>query len=177
MPVFKKLRDDIDHLGNVMCCPRSYLRPLVSESVEIFPEILNIWSREFVDADVLFRRLVDDAVVNIGQVKYVRQFIALIFQIPTQNIAENERPEIADVRKIPDGGPADVHADLVVVKRMKLFDSSSQCVEKLKHIFGAGSGIDRIPTNNSLNNTPTEPKLARLPLLILNVRKNADRLN
>ena len=63
-----------------------------------------------------FARLVDDPIVNVGQIKNVRQFIAFKLQIPPQNIAKNERPKVADVSKIPNRRSANIHPDFVVLE-------------------------------------------------------------
>ena len=89
--------------------------------------------REFVDRDLLFRRFVDDAVVNVGKVENVRKFITFVFEVPPQNVAEDEGSKVADVGKIPDGGPAYVHPHDAFFKRMELLDGVRQRVVKLEH--------------------------------------------
>src|SRR6187431_1421069 len=42
LSVLDQLRDDIDHLRNMMRRPRRYLGPLVAKGVKIFPKILYI---------------------------------------------------------------------------------------------------------------------------------------
>jgi hypothetical protein len=124
VPVLKQLRNNVDHLRDMMRRPRRHLRPLIAESVEIFPKILNVRCGKFIDADPACRRFVDNAVINIGQVKDVRYLIPFEFQIPPQNVAENERAKVANMGKIPDRRPADIHPHFAFLKRVKFFDLS-----------------------------------------------------
>jgi len=130
--VGEQRRDDVDHLGNMLGRPRHDLRPLVAKRVKILEKILRIRLSEFVNADIPRRRLVDDPVVDIGQVHHVRQLVALELQIPPQNVAKNESPKIADMGKIPDRRPADVHADLARFERLKFLDLSRKCVIEME---------------------------------------------
>ena len=64
------------------------------------------------------------AIIDVGQVKDMRQLIAFVSEITPQNIPEQKRSKIPDVREIPDRWPADIHAHTVIFKRMKFLDLS-----------------------------------------------------
>lgn len=51
----------------------------------------------------------DDFVVHVGQVHDVEQFIAAPFQMPPQDVHEDERAEVADVGEVIDRRPTGVH--------------------------------------------------------------------
>ncbi len=92
--------------------PRSNFRSLKSERVKIFPKRFDKRLGEFVNRLSGFFRFVDNAVVNVGQIKNVRQIVAFEFQVTPQNVAERERAEIADVRETPNRRTANVKANL-----------------------------------------------------------------
>ncbi len=108
----------------MMSRTRRHLGTLHAESVEIFPKSLDKRSGKIVNADILFCRLVYNAVVNVGQIKNVRYIVASELQIAPQNIAKNKRPKIADMSKIPNRGPADIHSDFASLDRLKFLDGT-----------------------------------------------------
>src|SRR6202044_2349622 len=71
----------------------------------------------FPDTDPGFRRLLDDAIVHIGQVHHLHHPQAARKQESAQNILKYERPKIPDMGEIVDRGPAGVDANLARVQR------------------------------------------------------------
>src|SRR5215203_886401 len=116
---------------------RRHLRPLHAESVEVFPERLDIGLGEIVDADVSLCGFVNDAVVDIRQVEDVGYFETFEFQVAPQNVAEDERAKVSDMRKIPNRRAADIHPDMALFHRVKFLDLSGKRVEKSEHSFRA----------------------------------------
>src|SRR5688572_19304895 len=164
LSVLDQLRDDIDHLRNMMRRPRRYFWPLVAKCVKIFPKILYIRRRKFIDAHALLRRLINDPVVDVCQIKNVRDFVTLELQITTQDVAKNERPEIADVRKIPNGRPADIHPHFAFFLRVKFFLLTRQCIKESEHILKLSAinyQLSAIWENSAGSDTSPSTKLAR----------------
>src|SRR5438309_1085813 len=124
MAVFQEFLNNIYHLGDMLRRPRCDLGPLVAEGVKIFPEVLDIRRRKFIDRDISCRGLLYDPVINICQVKNMEKLITLELQIAPQNVAENKGAEIADMREIPDGRPTNVHSYLTGFNRLKFLDLS-----------------------------------------------------
>src|SRR5438045_4082863 len=102
--------------------PRSNVRTFITQRIEIFPEILNIRLGKFIDRNAARVRLVDDPIVNVRQIKDVRQLVTLELQIPPQNVTKNERSKVADMREIPNRRPAHIHPDLVVAQSLEFLD-------------------------------------------------------
>src|SRR5687767_8112367 len=122
--VFDELRDDLDHLRNVFGGARCDLWAFHSERVEVFPKITNIRCGKIIDRHSHFFRFVYYSVVNVRQVKNVRHAVSFVFQIPPQDVAENESTEIADMSEIPHRWAADVHPHLAGFQRFEGFHLS-----------------------------------------------------
>jgi hypothetical protein len=67
---------------------------------------VNSRSGGFVFADTL-----DDFVLHVGDVHDVCDGVALEFEGAADEVAEDERAPVADVREVIDGRPAAIHAD------------------------------------------------------------------
>jgi hypothetical protein len=78
-------------------------------------------------------RFVDDAVVDISEIENVSDLEPLELEVSPQNVAENERSEIADVGKVPHRRPADIKADLVGLDRAEFLYLSRKRVKKSQH--------------------------------------------
>ncbi len=120
--VCEQRRDDLDHFGDVMRRTRHHLGTFVAESVKILEKVLRVRCRKLVDRDRTGSGLVDDPVVDVGQVHHVGEVVALESQVPPQDVAEYEGAKIPDVSKIPNRRAADVHPDLAVLDRLKILD-------------------------------------------------------
>lgn len=81
MTAVEQPRDDLDHFSDMLGRPGRNLGPLVAECVKIFPKILDKGRGKFVDAYILFGSLIDNPVIDIGQIKDVRQIVAFEFEI------------------------------------------------------------------------------------------------
>jgi hypothetical protein len=112
---------------------RRDLRPFHSELIKVFPEGIDVRLREFIDTYPAVCGLVDYPVVNIGEIENVGHFVAFIFQVSTQNVAENERTEVSNVRKIPNGRAANVHLHAAVFHRNKFLDAARERVKETEH--------------------------------------------
>src|SRR5262245_35255883 len=97
--------------------PRRHLRSLIPKGIKIFPKILNVWGGEFVNTDPFFRGLIDNAIVDVREVENVYYLVTLVLQVTAHNVVKDKRPKISDMCIIPNGWPANVHADRVTVER------------------------------------------------------------
>lgn len=86
-------------------------RGLDAEGFAIFEEGLHEFFGVIADADVLGGGVGDDAVIDVGEVHYVREAVAAEFEEAAENVLEDEGAVVADVGVIVDGGPASVHGD------------------------------------------------------------------
>src|SRR5205807_8516341 len=72
------------------------------------------------DADAALGGVADDPVLDVGDVDHVRQAIAAEAEVPPEQVVEEEGPEVADVREVPDGWAAGVEADVPGLERFEL---------------------------------------------------------
>jgi hypothetical protein len=69
----------------------------------------------------------------------VHDGVAFEFKVTSNEVAENERAPVADVREVIDGRPAAIHADLFAggIKWREILDGARQCVEQFQTHFDA----------------------------------------
>src|SRR5512134_2463145 len=76
----------------------------------------------------------DDLVFDVGQVHHELDLEALPLEVAVQQIVENERAVVADVRRAVDSRAACVDTDALFEERLKILDLACQCVEEAKHV-------------------------------------------
>ena len=64
------------------------------------------------DRRLSVHRLVEDAVVDVGEIHDVRHPVAGDLQVPAKQVVEKESAQVSNVRKVPHCRPAGVHADV-----------------------------------------------------------------
>ena len=111
---------------------RGVLRTAAAERVEVFEKFRLVSGRVFLARAAGLADALDDFVLHIRDVHHVGEDVTLEFQIAPDQVGEDERPEIADVREVVHRRPAAVHADLFAgrVERRKFLHRTSQRVEK-----------------------------------------------
>ena len=65
--------------------------------------------------------LIDDLIINIGEVLYKLNLIATVFQIPAQDIKNNERTCVADMEEVIHRRAAGIHLYFSRLNRNKFF--------------------------------------------------------
>src|SRR4026209_1354578 len=71
---------------------------------------------------------VDRLVVHVSEVHDVEHLIPALFQPAPQQVLEEKRPEISDMRVVIDGGAAGVERDLAGLERLEGLDLATQRV-------------------------------------------------
>ena len=90
---------------------------------------------KFAQRDALGQRLADCFVVHISDVARVHHLDAIDFEHAAQHILNQEGPEIADVRRPVNGGPAAVEPEaLPRLRRQRLNGAAARVVEMDRHV-------------------------------------------
>src|SRR5205823_12851437 len=66
--------------------------------------------------------LLDDPVLDVGEIHDLRDPIAVLQQHATEQVLEKKRAEVANVGEVVDRRPAGVHADVARLEGMELLD-------------------------------------------------------
>ena len=85
----------------------------------------------FLHGGALLLALLDELVIDIGDVGDIDDLVAAVFQIAAQGIEHDQRAGVADVDIVVNGGAADVDAVFAGHLRHKLFLLAGQGVENL----------------------------------------------
>src|ERR1700732_412016 len=104
------------------------LGPLDPQRIEILEKRLDVFLVELVDRLPMLGRLLDDAVLDIGQVHHLGHAVSQREQLPPKQVFEEEGPEVADVRIVVDGRTARIHPDVAHFDRLELFHLATQGV-------------------------------------------------
>ena len=83
----------------------------------------------FLHGGALLLALLDELIINIGDVGDIDDLVAAVFQIAAQGIEHDQRAGIADVDIVVNGGAADIDAVFAGHLRHKLFLLAGQGVE------------------------------------------------
>src|ERR1051325_4897613 len=124
MTGLEQFLDQVHHFGNVTRGARNDVGTFATERVEVFPQRLNVDRGVVVDTQAGFLRLGDDAVFNVSDVHYVRDFEAFVFQVAAQDVGGDGAAEVADVAVIPDSRAAVIEPDLTFARGPKFFDAT-----------------------------------------------------
>ena len=92
-------------------------------------------------AATLFGRPLDDVVVDVGDVGDVADLDATPLEVAAQDVVDQQRPPVADMGDVVDGGPADVHRDLARLARFEVDDTPEGSVMQAQHV-GYGNSRD-----------------------------------
>jgi hypothetical protein len=85
-------------------------------------------------ADALFLRLQDGFVLDIGERYEAGYVVAEVFEVPLQDVFEEKRAVVADVRPLVRGGAAGVHFDVGRLQWLEGFSFKRQVVMEAKHV-------------------------------------------
>ena len=89
---------------------------------------MRIFRRVLLHADAVAGGVADDLVVDVGDVHDVADVVSGLEKKAVEKIDGDECAEIADVAVVVDGGSAGVHADVVVVDGVEVFDLGGERV-------------------------------------------------
>ena len=97
---------EFDHLGDEVRRARIVLRTLDAQELAILVEHLDHGIRELADGLLLLGRALDDPVVDVGEVHHLLDAPSAQPQHAPQQVLEEERAEVAEVRRVVDRGTA-----------------------------------------------------------------------
>src|SRR5207249_5965887 len=93
------------------------LRPCDSQGVEVFEERLDVRLGEFVNRDLFVGCLLDDPVLDVGQIHHLGYLIFVLDEDTAQQILEEETSEVPNVGVVVDRRPAGIHPHLAGSQR------------------------------------------------------------
>ena len=139
--------DHLDHLRHVIRRRGKVLRTLHAQRAEILEERVLKFLREVREPHAELPAAADRLVVHIGEIHHALHVEAARFEMPLQQILEDIRAKIPDVREVIDRRPAGVelHAFPRGIERAELFQFAGVGVEKSRRhepatVAAAGNG-------------------------------------
>ena len=87
---------------------------------------------QLVERAALGREVADDPIVNVGDVHHPRHPVARPAQVAADQVAREERAEVADVRRAVDGRPAGVHAHMAGLERREFLELAAEGVGEMQ---------------------------------------------
>jgi hypothetical protein len=105
-----------------------HVRLADAELVEVVEEVVDERLRVVVQRHALAQRAADRLVVHVGEVHHELHLVAAELQVAAQEVREEERPHVADVRRGVHRGAAGVHPDLAGLQGDELFFAARQGV-------------------------------------------------
>jgi len=143
--------DDAGHRAQVLFVggPRALLHRLETEGRGVLEERGNPLVGVLAQRHARFLGAVDGAIVHVGEVHHLAHVPPhVVAQGPPQDVAADERPEVADVRPVVDRRAAGVHPDGSAVRRRELVLSAAEGVVKA-HTHQ--SGVRRLPAPREIS--------------------------
>ena len=120
--------------ANVLRGARRVVRLPAVQRLQVLEERRFVFAGEFAQRRLRFADALDDLVVHVRDVHHVRDLEAFEFEVAPDEVAEDERAPVADVREVIDRRPAAIHADLLAgrIERDELLHRARQCVEQFQ---------------------------------------------
>src|SRR6202011_74761 len=132
--------DQDDHLLHVLGGAGIELDRLSPQRLEVLEEGLLEGPGQLLDGQAGRRRLLDDPVVHVGDVHHLPDLVAAHPDVAAKQVVDQKGTGVADVRVVPDGGPAGVHAHLARFQRTELLLAlPERVVQPQGHGFGSSS--------------------------------------
>ena len=111
--------DERDHFGDIVRRPRIVLRALDAKIFPVPVEDLDHGLGELANLLLLLGRALDDLVVDVGEVHHLLDAPSPQAQHAPQQVLEEERAEVAEVRRVVDRGAARVEPHGAAVRRAR----------------------------------------------------------
>ena len=128
MAVGGEALDERDHVADVIGGFDDVLGALEAQGGSVVEEGLDEDGGEFTDGFTGGGGLLDDAVVDIGEIHDVVQAVTPVAQPAAEDVLEGKGAQIADMSEIPDGGAAGVHADGDAIEGREVLDALGEGV-------------------------------------------------
>ena len=107
-----------------------YGRLADAEALRIDVVFLDIAVRDDVEVHALFVCLVDDLVVDVGEVLHELHLVAAVLKVAAQQVEHDERARVADVEVVVHGRAAGIHFDLARGDRNEFLLLAGQGIEQ-----------------------------------------------
>src|SRR5690606_20045288 len=104
--------DEGDHLGDVVGGVRRVVGTLHPDGVHRLPPDLLVVLRDLGPRPALASRPIQDLVVDVGDVRHVRDVVSGPLQIPSKHVEHQGEASVTEVGRPVDRGPAHVHRHL-----------------------------------------------------------------
>ena len=134
MAAVDELLDELDHLGDLLGGARSHIGVLHVHGVHVVKEGLRIFCGNLSCASAFFVGLLDDLVINVGDVGDELHVEAAPGEVAADDVEADKRTGVADMDVVVHGGTAHVHADLPVLERLERHLLAKFGVVDLKHL-------------------------------------------
>ena len=112
MTIVYDLLDQIDHVNHVAGRTRLICRRLNAQRIVSLSEFTLVNVRTFPPLLTGGRSLIENLVVNIGDIAHERDLVAQTLKPATHHVKRDSRTNMADMRRALHGGATHVHADL-----------------------------------------------------------------
>ena len=133
---FDQFGDHFDHAREITRLGRAgiFVGAFDAQSLEIFKKSAFERFGEIVERNLRFPCAADGFVVDIGNVHHPMDLEAARFEMPLQQILENIRPKISNVRLAINGRPAGVHRNVWWIERGEILQLPRVGVEQPDHV-------------------------------------------
>ena len=121
-----------DHLVDVFRGGRIVFGTFDAQGVQVVEKCISVTRGVLAQRDTLGGLFADDLVVDVRQIHDLCHLQSLELQVATQEVFEQERPEVADMHKIVNGGAAGVHSHMTGLGRCELLLAAGQCIVELQ---------------------------------------------
>ncbi len=124
-PLRNQRADHLDHSVDVslVSCSRIFVRAFDAQRIRVFEKRLLELFGEFSQRHASFARATNRLIVHIGDVRHAMHLVTAHFQVPLEQILEDVRTKISNVRAAVNSRPACVHLDESHgIARVELFD-------------------------------------------------------
>ncbi len=139
--VLDELADHLDHLGNVLGRARVVRGWLGAKRAHVLEESGDVRFDVLADRDPGVHRLVEDAVVDVGEVHHVGHLVAADLKMAAGEVIDEKSPKVPDVRVVPDCRPARVHAGMAWFEGLEHVLRARQRVVKLQRHVSSMSAM------------------------------------
>ncbi len=128
MAVFDERADHLEHLVDVLGGFWKPVNRVDAHGLEVFEVIVRHLLGEGFDRGSFFSSLVDEFVINVGDVDDPVDRIARVFEISFDRIEDDRPDHVPDMCRLVNRRPAQIHADLAWLDRFKILFCPGQRV-------------------------------------------------
>ena len=130
------------------------------QRIQVLEKCADILFRVLPNSDAGGRRILDDAVVHVGQVHHLQDAVAARVQKSPQNVLKHEGSEISDVREVIYRRPAGVHAHFALMNGLEGLQAICQRVVQVylfhfravcKSVILSEASLRSQPSNRRVN--------------------------